>query len=388
MERNVLILSSDTGGGHRSAALALENSFASLSAGNLHDRILVKIERVLENASSASRNMADLYNFLLRDHQHLMKYYFWAINNLKPNQSRFIFRAAMGYGKQVFKRVIPDAIVSVHPMTQHLFAHLLKRFGLKDRVPMITVVTDPCYGFWEGWACDDVDLYYVATPEAKQQLIDYGVGSHKIQISGMPVHSRFEAVSEAERAALREHKGLDPDKYTLFVNAGWAGGGNIPKMYQELLQAPQSLQEQIQLVFLAGKNEQLQQEASEMAQVAGFPVDVLGFTDEIETYMQLSDTMVTKLGGLTTFEALTCELPIIGDAITPPMPQEEQTGRYIERTGSGLLVTRPRDVVPIVNELAFNPNKVLEMRQSAAKSTYRGASDTIANEVLQQFVRA
>jgi UDP-N-acetylglucosamine:LPS N-acetylglucosamine transferase len=33
--------------------------------------------------------------------------------------------------------------------------------------------------------------------------------------------------------------------------------------------------------------------------------------------MQSANVMISKLGGLTTFEALACRLPIIADATTP-----------------------------------------------------------------------
>ncbi|MFN7927537.1 MAG: hypothetical protein U0Y68_06265 [Blastocatellia bacterium] len=56
-----------------------------------------------------------------------------------------------------------------------------------ETIPLVTVVTDPCYGFWRGWAFEDVSLYLVATEEAWQQLIDYGISAEKIKICGIPV---------------------------------------------------------------------------------------------------------------------------------------------------------------------------------------------------------
>jgi hypothetical protein len=178
LTQNILILSSNTGGGHRSAAYALENSFLSLRP----DRILVKIIQALEEGSILTHRLSDLYNYLLREHQDWMKYYFWAIEKLKPNESRLIFKAAMGYGLRLFERVVQSAIVSVHPMTQHFFSYILRKLHLRDRVPFYTVVTDPCDGFWRGWACQDVDHYFVASQEAKDQLVEYGIGSHRVSV--------------------------------------------------------------------------------------------------------------------------------------------------------------------------------------------------------------
>jgi hypothetical protein len=72
----------------------------------------------------------------------------------------------------------------------HLCARA-QRIETADRIPLVSVVTDPYYGFWKGWACDDVTLYLVASDEARRQLIDYGIAPERIKISGMPVHHKF-----------------------------------------------------------------------------------------------------------------------------------------------------------------------------------------------------
>jgi UDP-N-acetylglucosamine:LPS N-acetylglucosamine transferase len=377
--QNVLILTSKTGGGHLSAATALENSLTRVSPG----KILVKMTQVLEECSFFSRKAADLYNFLLRDHQDLMKYYFWAINKLRPNESKLVFKSAMGYGIRLFEKVVPNVIVSVHPMTQHFFAYILKRLHLQDKIPLLTVVTDPYHGFWQGWACNDVSQYYVASNNAKQQLIDYGIGSHKIKVMGMPVHSKFQPVTLEEKVLFRRELGLQDDRFTVFVNAGWIGGGNIPQIYEDLVRQGSLSELDIQLVFLAGRNDVLLQKAHEVAQAAHFPVKVMGYTSEIDRIMKASDVMVSKLGGLTTFEALSCCLPIIADTVTPPMPQEMQTAAFLESTGAGLMLKQSEQVVSVVKSLLNSPSHYHALREAAGVHGRPGASDQIARDVLR-----
>lgn len=382
--QNVLILTSNTGGGHRSAANALENSLTTISPG----KILVKITQVLEEAHYFSRTAAQIYNVLLRDHQDLMKYYFWAINKLKPNESRLIFKSAMGYGQRIFEKVMPNVIVSVHPMTQHFFAYILRRLHLQDRIPLLTVVTDPYQGFWQGWACDDVSQYYVASDNARQQLIDFGVGAHKIQVMGMPVHSKFCPVSDIDKACLKRELSLDPEKFTVFVNAGWAGGGNIPQIYETLLREGSQAGLDIQTVFLSGQNEALRAKAQELAHLSNFPVKVMGYTNNVETLMKASDVMISKLGASTTFEALSCRLPIIADAVTPPMPQERQTAAFLESTGSGIILKQPNQIVSVVKSLIDSPSYYHSLRESAGLHGRPGASDLIARDVMRYLDQA
>jgi UDP-N-acetylglucosamine:LPS N-acetylglucosamine transferase len=186
----------------------------------------------------------------------------------------------------------------------------------------------------------------VANGEARRQLIDYGIAPEKIKISGMPVHPKFHEVDETVAQNARRAFGLDAEKFTVFVNAGWIGGGNVPQIFRELVRGELD----VQAIFLAGKNEALKREAEELAKTAKFPVKVIGYSDEIEKLMQSANVMISKLGGLTTFEALACRLPIIADATTPPMPQEAGTVNLIARRGAGVLLEK--------RPTSFRPSKI------------------------------
>src|ERR1043166_6891775 len=314
----ILIISSDTGGGHRSAAAAIVAGIESFVKG---ESSAVRLVRAVEESHHLASKLVAIYNWLLRNKQHWMKYYYWLINRFRPETREFFYKRTVGYISSQFQKWCPHVVVSVHPLTQHMFARVLKEFGLAERIPLVTVVTDPYYGFWKGWACDDVRLYLVASEQARQQLIDYGIASEKIKISGMPVHPKFSFPGDDAARVARTALGLDPEKFTVFLNAGWEGGGNIPHIFRELVHGELD----VQAIFLAGKNEALKNEAELMAAEAKFPIKVIGYSDEVEQLMGAANVMISKLGGLTTFEALSCRLPIIADVITQPMPQEAAT---------------------------------------------------------------
>ena len=262
-------------------------------------------------------------------------------------------------------------------MTQHIFGRILRELNLQDQIPLVTVVTDPCYGFWKGWACEDVSLYLVANEDAQRQLVDYGVDPGKIKISGLPLHPKFKEVTEADAQNARRAYGLDPDKFTVFVNAGWIGGGNIPAIFRELVRGELD----VQAIFLAGKNEDLRKEAEELAKTARFPVKVIGYSDDVEKLMHSANVMVSKLGGLTTFEALACRLPIIADAITPPMPQEAGTVKLISKRGAGILLEKASDIVPIIRSLTGNSLRYRDMKAATATLTIPNSTEQIINEI-------
>ena len=267
--------------------------------------------------------------------------------------------------------------MSVHPLTQHAIARVLKELGLADKIPLITVVTDPYYGFWRGWACDDVRLYLVASEEARQQLIDYGIAPERIKISGMPVHPKFQFSDDLAARAARVALGLDPSKFTVFINAGWAGGGNIPRIYRELARADLN----VQAIFLAGNNEELRIEAEKIAAKAKFQIKVIGYSENIEKLMSAASVMVSKLGGLSTFEAFTCRVPIIADATTEPMPQEAGAANMIVKRGAGVMLSRTADIVPVVRRMLDDTKHYAALRAAAFAMAIPNATRNIVDEI-------
>ena len=370
----ILIISSDTGGGHRSAAVALTEGLQRIWEGQ---SIAVRVIKAVEESHHITTKMVNVYNWILRHKQGWMKYLYWAMNRFRPETREFFQRRCIGFCRDAFEKWCPHVVVSVHPMTQHIFGRILRELNLQDQIPLVTVVTDPCYGFWKGWACDDVSLYLVANDDARRQLIDYGVSEEKIKISGLPLHPKFKEVTEADAQNARRAYGLDPDKFTVFVNAGWIGGGNIPAIFRELVRGELD----VQAIFLAGKNEDLRKEAEELAKTARFPVKVIGYSEDVEKLMHSANVMVSKLGGLTTFEALACRLPIIADTITPPMPQEAGTVNLISKRGAGILLERASDIVPIIRSLTGNSLRYRDMKAATAALTIPNSTEQIINEI-------
>ncbi|HMF54923.1 MAG TPA: glycosyltransferase [Pyrinomonadaceae bacterium] len=370
----ILIISSDTGGGHRSAAAAIVAGVQKFFYGQSY---AVRVVRAIEESHHITAKLVRVYNWVLTNRQHWMKYLYWAVNRFRPETREFFYKRTVVFLQEMFERWCPHIVVSVHPLTQHSIARVLKELKLADKIPLVTVVTDPCYGFWKGWACDDVSLYLVAGEEARQQLIDYGIAPERIKISGMPVHPKFNFPGEQAAQAARKALGLDPEKFTVFVNAGWAGGGNIPGIFSELVRGELD----VQAIFLAGKNEELRAEAESLASQAPFPVKVIGYSDQVEELMRAANVMVSKLGGLTTFEALACRLPIIADATTPPMPQEAGAANMIVKRGAGVLLQKASDIVPVIRRMVEDSKHYAAMRAATVGLAIPNSTRRIVEEI-------
>lgn len=370
----ILIISSDTGGGHRSAAAAIVAGVQKFFHGQSY---AVRVVRAIEESHGITKRLVQFYNWVLCHRQHWMKYFYWAINRFRPETREFFYARTVVYVQELFERWCPHVVVSVHPLTQHVLARVLKELKLADKIPLVTVVTDPCYGFWKGWACDDVRLYLVASEEARQQLVDYGVSPERIKVSGMPVHPKFAFPGELAAQAARRALGLDAEKFTVFVNAGWVGGGNIPQIFRELVNGELD----IQAIFLAGKNEELRLEAETLAAGAKFPIKVIGYSEHVEQLMAAANVMISKLGGLTTFEALACRLPIIADGTTAPMPQEAGAASMIVKRGAGVLLERATDIVPVIKRMMEDTRHYAAMRAATVGLAIPNSTRRIVEEI-------
>ena len=370
----ILIISSDTGGGHRSAAAAIVAGIQSFVEGESY---AIRVVRAVEESHHITAKLVALYNWLLRNKQHWMKYFYWAMNRVRPETREFFHSRCIGFVRELFERWCPHIVVSVHPLTQHIFARVLKEMGLAERIPLVTVVTDPYYGFWKGWACDDVTLYLVASEEARRQLVDYGIAPERIKVSGMPIHPKFSFPSDQAARVARTALGLDAEKFTVFFNAGWEGGGNIPLIFRELVRGELD----VQAIFLAGKNEALKTEVETLAAEAKFPIKVIGYSDEVEKLLGAANVMISKLGGLSTFEALSCRVPIIADGTTQPMPQEAGTVNLIVKSGAAVLLQRTSDVVPVVRRMIEDSKHYAAMRAATITVAIPNATRRIVEEI-------
>ena len=112
----ILIISSDTGGGHRSAAQALAEGFEKFWHG--HSSV-VRIVRAVEESHHITDRLVSLYNWVLRNRQNWMKYLYWAVNRFRPETREFFQKRCIGFVRGIFEKWCPHVVVSVHQSAVH-----------------------------------------------------------------------------------------------------------------------------------------------------------------------------------------------------------------------------------------------------------------------------
>jgi len=122
-------------------------------------------------------------------------------------------------------------------------------------------------------------------------------------------------------------------------------------------------------------------DAEALAETASFPVKVIGYSDHVEQLMGAANVMISKLGGLTTFEAFACRLPIIADVITEPMPQEAGTASMLVKRGAGVLLQRAGDIVPVIRRMVEDTAHYSAMRAATIGLAIPNATRHIVEEI-------
>ena len=239
----LLILSSDTGEGHNSAAAAIES--AAKSAG-----FRTHIRKPLEESTKVNRSLANFYNTLLMRRPQWMGAYFRLINRARPNERDFFYTKVRTYIGRFIASEDPDIVLSVHPMLNHFIQRYIKEE--RPGIPCYTFLTDPFPPFWQGWASPYVDRFFVATAEALQGLTAMGVAAWRIERVPMPVRPQFQPFSSAQLNAFRNALALDSTS-TILINGGARGGGPLWSIYRTTRRAaPNS-----NIVVICGRNARL-----------------------------------------------------------------------------------------------------------------------------------
>ncbi|MBI1866564.1 MAG: hypothetical protein HYS02_02230, partial [Candidatus Staskawiczbacteria bacterium] len=267
----------------------------------------------------------------------------------------------------------PDFILATNPLPLQL-ASLIEEENIIN-ILSANVCTD--FGFHPVWHNPDINYYFVATQEIKKSLLDHGVNLNKIKITGIPVKSSFN--KPQDRYEILENLNLDSSRPVLLII-----GGQLK--YNDLLKVVLGVKERsnsVQFIIVAGRDRVLQKklENSELKKIAS--VRIFGLVSNMESFMAISDLILSKAGGSTTAECLVKNLPMIVYKTIPG--QEEDNINYLVDNNAGVKVKNTKEIIRAVVDLFSQPDKLEKMRSNCKKIQKPRAAEDIVDFVVSQI---
>lgn len=334
----------NAGGGHRAAALALEQA---IQDQGLPWRVRkVNLMQVLDPRGQFRRftgmEPEDLYNWRLATGF-----------TLGLAQELKVLQRAIRWGHAFMVRRLqvhwqasrPDLVVSLIPNFNRAMHDSLAI--ARPGVPFVTVLTDMADHPPNFWIEPDLSQHLVCgTEHAYVQAVSAGCPPGRVyRSSGMILRPEFYAQAPMERVAERLRVGLDADSPTALVLFGGTGSQAMKGIAARLTTTP--------LILMCGRNEALANELRALPAAA--PRVVVGFTTEVARWMRLADFFIGKPGPGSLTEAVHQGLPVIVTRNAWTMPQERWNTEWVREHGLGVvhqsLRTLPAAVEDIVRHL-------------------------------------
>jgi hypothetical protein len=363
VKRKLDLVYFNAGGGHRSAAMALQSVISGLALN--WDVRLVNLQEILDVLDIFRKltgvRLEDIYNLLLAKgwtlgSRQLLPLMHAVIRLYHPAQVKLLteFWAERG----------PDMVVSVVPnFDRALFQSLEKA---RPGVPFVTILTDLADYPPHFWMEKQEQYLICGTNRAVEQAYALGHKSSRVfRASGMILRPEFYEEQTTSRAVERQQLGLDSSRPTGLVLFGGQGSNAMLSIAERLGNSALDLQ----LILICGRNEKLQQRLARLQ--TRNRIFVEGFTKQIPYYMHLSDFFIGKPGPGSISEAAHMGLPVIVERNAWTLPQERYNAEWIQEQGIGVVLSNFRSIAPTVEgllasgELQTMKSKLSTMRNRA-----------------------
>ena len=375
--KRVLLLMSDTGGGHRASTKALVNALDELYPGRVEADI---VDIWTDHSCWPYTNFVPWYaiaakrTYLWR----LIWYYgrFWPSRKLQEVTSRWqCFRKF----KSCIESYAPDMVISVHPLCQDIPLRALKALDGGERTtPFVTVVTD-LGSAHNTWFHKGTDYTFVPSDALLKMARRCGLRDDALRLRGLPLREGFWTPEQRPKAEVRRALGLDEDAPTALVVGGGDGVGGIAKVATAIGDDLGADGTEAGLVVVCGKNEAARAQLEAHDWPPNVHPTVLGFVQNMDEWMAAADCIVTKAGPGTIAEAATRGLPCLLSSHLPG--QEYGNVKFVRDNGFGAFTKKPKRIAKTLTRWLSHAGERESMQKEALRAARPNATLDIARDI-------
>ncbi len=364
----VLILSCSTGEGHNSAARAVSEE---LSRQNIVNEI---VDPVLFKSQRAQNFVSSFYNKMIQNSPSAFGKIYKAGELYDSTGIRSpVYLANALYAENLCTYICEnqfDTIISTHLYGMEAMTVLRKKYG--KSILSYGVLTD--YTIIPFLYETVLDGYFIPHDELRGELTTRGIPDELVFSTGIPVSAKFNV--HLEKSEARQKLNMPQDKKIFLVMSGGIGGGNVLGFCDALISRAD---DETELYVLVGKNDGLQQEI--MERYSGKSVTAVPFTPKVNIYMNASDVLLSKPGGLSSTEAAVANVPLVHINAIPGC--ENENIRFFEKHGMSIAAKSEAEAAELAMELVCNPEKSERMRTMQRLTINPNAAGDIVRTIMR-----
>lgn len=326
---NYLILTCKFGMGHMSVANAIKEDLEK-SSEKINVAIVDIIDYILPNSNKI---LYGAFNILVSKFPMIYNYFYDNFNSSCNAPASFSSVEKIEKLIDIYK---PDKIISTMPVCSQFVGKYKKITG--DNIAMYTFITDISVS--DEWINFYTDKYFIGDGIVKEELIEKGVSSEKIVITGIPVKEYF----KSDKPKIIDYR----HRYKILMMGG--GLGLFSEEYEKIIESFDETN-LIEITVITGKNTR----AFNYLKNKYTNTVVLGYVDNVDEYMRNSDLIISKPGGITLFESIYSTTPLY--VVKPILAQEIKNAKFIEDKNIGRVVWKENDIDIIEDIVGLLNNK-------------------------------
>ena len=367
----------NAGGGHKSAATALEAVIGTTRKS--WEVRLVNLQEVLDKLDVFRKvtgiRLEDIYNLALAKgwtlgSELLLPMMHGVIRIYHPAQVKLL--------TEVWKERQPEMVVSLVPNFNRAMFESLGR--ALPKVPLVTVMTDMADYPPHFWIEKQRQYLICGTDKAVQQAQAAGYEASRVfRTTGMILRPQFYEPQTKDKAEELKKLGLDAALPTGMVMFGGEGSSVMSAIAERLGNSASDLQ----LIMICGKNQKIRERISGIK--TRNKIHLEGFTKEIPYFMSLCDFFVGKPGPGSISEAIKMKLPVFVERNAWTLPQERYNADWVTEQGVGVVLDNFKTIEPAVSG-ALRNGELSHMKAKAAALENRAVFEI--PEILAKITEA
>jgi 1,2-diacylglycerol 3-beta-galactosyltransferase len=368
--RRILLLTADTGMGHRRTARALDVAFRQLYGDRCDCTILNPADYgLLARPVRASQRRYDhdarqgraLYGLTFAIGRSPL------VSSLVAQGMTWALRGAL---RQVLRAAQPHAVISTFNLYLAPLAAVLAR---RAAPPFFVTVTDLA-DVQPLWFHPRAAVTFVSSEEMRADALAHGLDACRVHVSGIPVDVGHQD-AELSKPTLKAALGWDPGRPAILAVGSPRACGMA-----ERIRCLDNLSQPVQLVVVGGGDRALYEHLSGLPW--HHPVRFYDWVDDLPRLMRAADVLVTKAGGLIVTEGLACGLPIL---LVDAIPGQE-TGNvaFVSQHKAGILAQDPVRILTVLETwLADDGAELARVAHHARLLGRPDAARRVAEQVWQ-----